>query len=237
MMRVASVLLVAVLLSTSVISGTFAKYTTQAGGTDDARVAKWGFKPTTISFEDLFKTTAEANKAVSGNTEDIIAPGTQGSASFGFTFGGENGITAPEVAYTFTVSTEGSLCDSFIAANKNIQWKLDNGDWGTYDALISAIKALAGDTSGSKQYTPNQLPAAFNTTGANTHTIYWQWLFEDTAQTPNIYYVNETSKAIATAAGDGITQMTQDQFDTFMGNMDELDDVSIAVTITATQVD
>ena len=42
MMRIASVLLVAVLISTCAISGTFAKYVTRAEGTDTARVAKWG---------------------------------------------------------------------------------------------------------------------------------------------------------------------------------------------------
>lgn len=42
MMRVASFLLVAVLISTSAISGTYAKYVTEGSGTDSARVAKWG---------------------------------------------------------------------------------------------------------------------------------------------------------------------------------------------------
>lgn len=42
MMRIASVLLIAVLLSTSVISGTFAKYVTSDGVADSARVAKFG---------------------------------------------------------------------------------------------------------------------------------------------------------------------------------------------------
>lgn len=41
-MRIASVLLIVTLLSTSVISGTFAKYTTEAEGSDSATVAKWG---------------------------------------------------------------------------------------------------------------------------------------------------------------------------------------------------
>lgn len=41
-MRIASVLLVAVLLSTSIISGTFAKYVTSDSVTDSARVAKFG---------------------------------------------------------------------------------------------------------------------------------------------------------------------------------------------------
>ena len=42
MMRLASVLLVLTLLSTSVISGTFAKYVTSDQASDTARVAKFG---------------------------------------------------------------------------------------------------------------------------------------------------------------------------------------------------
>ena len=42
MMRAASALLVAVLLTTSTISGTFAKYVTEKEVSDTARVAKWG---------------------------------------------------------------------------------------------------------------------------------------------------------------------------------------------------
>ena len=45
-MRAASGLLVAVLLTTCVISGTFAKYTSTSTGTDSARVARWGFNDT-----------------------------------------------------------------------------------------------------------------------------------------------------------------------------------------------
>ena len=42
MMRLASFLLVATLLTTSMISGTFAKYVTEGSASDSARVAKWG---------------------------------------------------------------------------------------------------------------------------------------------------------------------------------------------------
>ena len=54
MMRLASALLVAVLLSTCAISGTFAKYVTSSTGTDKARVAYWGWDaPAALDF-DLF---------------------------------------------------------------------------------------------------------------------------------------------------------------------------------------
>ena len=42
MMRLASAVLVCTLLTTSVISGTFAKYTSTSSASDNARVAKWG---------------------------------------------------------------------------------------------------------------------------------------------------------------------------------------------------
>ena len=50
MMRLASFLLVAVLISTSAISGTYAKYVTADEGTDTARVAKWGVEIEAESF-------------------------------------------------------------------------------------------------------------------------------------------------------------------------------------------
>ena len=92
MMRVASVLLVAVLLTTSVISGTFAKYVTTGSATDSARVAKFGVE---VKAEGtLFDKTylkASANTP-GGATEDgsdftgltvestndkVVAPGTK----------------------------------------------------------------------------------------------------------------------------------------------------------------
>ena len=77
MMRAASFLLVAVLLTTSVISGTFAKYVTTATGSDSARVAKWGV--TITANGEMFKTNYD-NTAISAVAEeDIVAPGTTGS--------------------------------------------------------------------------------------------------------------------------------------------------------------
>lgn len=212
MMRAASGLLVAVLLSTCAISGTFAKYTTSANGTDSARVAKWGFTGgSTITISDLFKNTYDTT--VKSST-DVIAPGTTGSAKFGFTYGGDGSVTAPEVAYKFNVSADGSSCASDIKSNTNIQWKLDGGEWGTWDQLITAIEALDGNKLNDK-YDPNTLPTKFNGTGENIHTVSWQWLFE--------------------TSGDDMN--TQDTTDTVMGNKDKLGEVTLKITVTATQID
>lgn len=210
-MRFASVILILTLLSTSVISGTFAKYVTKVEGTDTGRVATWGFVSeygtNEVQITDLFKTAYDKN--VQG-TADVIAPGTTNSASFAFKYAGQE--AAPEVAYTFAVSVEGSTVADDIKTNPNIQWRLDNGAWGTWDQLMASIKALSGDASGSKTYAAGELPTGFSKTTAN-HTIVWQWIFET---------ANDTD---------------QDELDTAMGNKADLDDVTIQITVTATQID
>ena len=67
MMRLASGLLVAVLMTTSMISGTFAKYVTTASASDNARVAKWGV-------------TLAANGLLYSEVYDDVANGNDGNA-------------------------------------------------------------------------------------------------------------------------------------------------------------
>ena len=236
MMRTASALLVATLLSTSVIAGTFAKYTTSAEGSDTARVAKWGFdRATTISLDNLFSKTytdTTNGQTVSAST-DVIAPGTSGSATFGFTYGGSNEATAPEVAYTFEVSTKGSSCADAIKNNKNIVWYLDDqvapavsdgdsgsAEAGSWDALISAIEALDGNVDGNK-YGPGTMPTAFydeTPNGAKTHKVSWEWKFNTDSNDSNVIAQEDTT-------------------DTNMGNAETLANVTLKITVTATQVD
>ena len=52
LMRLASLLLVLVLLTSSVISGTLAKYVMNASGSDSARVARFGVEISAVN--DLF---------------------------------------------------------------------------------------------------------------------------------------------------------------------------------------
>lgn len=209
MMRAASGLLVAVLLSTCAISGTFAKYTTSVSSSDKARVATWGFTQTSIDFADLFKTAYDQN--VQGNA-DVIAPGTTNSATFTFKYDGQE--TAPEVAYTFKVDTAGSAIADDIKNNPNIVWSLDGGAEGNWDTLLDNIKKLSGDDSGTKTYQPGELPTGF-TAADNVHTITWKWMFEK----------------------EGTGKDAQDVKDTAMGNKAQLDEVTLKITVTATQID
>lgn len=223
-MRAATLLMALTLMTSCFVGGTFAKYTTSSTGSDTARVAYWGFKDTasiTISdlFEDTYSNVVSAG-AIDG-VSNVIAPGTEGSADFAFAYTEHDAtvIKAPEVAYNFKVTVDAS-CDTAIKANTNIIWKLDgveaegdpadDNDDGTWDALIADIRALSGAEGGNATYAPGTLPAAFNAT-TNTHTIAWQWL------------IGENDAA--------------HQVDTAMGNALVLDDCSITITITATQLD
>lgn len=210
-MRLAMALVLLVLVTTSAVGGTFAKYTSSVNSQDSARVAKWGFKPESMDITDLFK---DAYTNVQGNPvgTNVIAPGTEGSETFVFAYK-EGTANAPEVAYTFTVDTTGSSCADAIKNNENIKWYLDDAGKTnplTWDQLLAAIELLSGDASGTKDYAPGELPTAF-TKDDDVHTIAWEWVFN--------------------------TSDAADEEDTAMGNADTLASVVVKITITATQKD
>ncbi len=222
MMRTASALLVATLLSTSIIAGTFAKYTTSTTGSDKARVAYWGFNQAASTTIDLFDDSYTNVK--SGNSDNVVAPGTEKTTTFAFGYDTKSDAegtaiaNAPEVAYTLTVNAEVTGSYTSLDNNPDFKWTLKKGDqdaveYSTVKELTDAIKALSGDASGSKQYTAGQLPTNF-TAADETYTVGWKWAFDDANKT-----------------------VAQDKTDTDMGNAATLDNINLTITITATQVD
>ena len=165
MMRLASALLVAVLLTTCAISGTFAKYVTEAYGTDQARVAKWGFEKTSLTL-DLFDQSYDGT-VVSNGSDNVIAPGTTKTCTIELI---PNTQAAPEVKYHFDANID------IVAANTNdtlfaqLDWKLGDGAWGTFADLKAAINAQY-----DKDYAANELPNDAN----KTITVSWRWNYSD----------------------------------------------------------
>ena len=116
-LRAASALLVLTLLTTSIIGGTFAKYTTSGIGTDSARVAKWGVTvnstsnafATEYNTDDTSVSGTIAKSVVTANGtgadgKKLVAPGTSGNLL-------ATSITGtPEVAVKVTTSAELKLC-------------------------------------------------------------------------------------------------------------------------------
>ena len=182
MMRIASVLLVAVLLSTCVISGTFAKYTTKATATDAARVAHWGFEePTAVTF-DLFK-HGDGNVIATVGDDDIIAPGTSASATLNLTFGDNGSIVAPEVAYNYSFAATATGSYNALDDNTNFVWTLGANEYQTFDQFAAAVAAMSEDVAAG------DLPAV------QSVTIGWEWKFveDDAANTTDTAMGNATT--------------------------------------------
>ena len=217
MMRLAAVLLIAVLLTTSVISGTFAKYVTTESGSDFARVAKWGVEIAAKSF-GMFETDYETDddgatftgdysvSAAAG--DDVLAPGTSGSfANIAIT-------GTPEVAVDVAIVATVAVSDNWIVDGDFYcpvvvtvgTEEISGLDYENATAFAAAIKAKIDGKS--KQYAPNtDLSAIYNTTNLD---LAWAWAFE----------------------GD-------DEKDTDLGDKAVAEDltISIGVAITVTQID
>ncbi len=229
MMRAASALLVAVLLTTCAISGTFAKYTTSASAEDSARVAKFGVQITANGsmFSKNYEAAADGNGMAtevkgsvdSSNTDNIFAPGTKGEMA-SMTLTGTPEVKV-EVTYAGTVdlgdnwlakqdkdSAESYYCPLKVTVGTTEMYGLD---YDSADAFEAAIKAAIDGTS--KQYAAlTDLSAQ----GADSLAISWEWAFEGENGTA----VNRTDYA-----------------DTYLGDAANKGNITIAVTTTVTQVD
>ena len=173
MMRIASVLLVAVLLSTCVISGTYAKYASEYTGESTARVAKWAFtfandvndEKNEFTF-DLFEYT-DASVDVNGaeDRDKVIAPGTTGSFALEIT-------NASEVSAKYKVTLEAENAD-----NIPIEYSLVGGesaqDWTQDITQLNVFKDKQ-----SNEIDNGFASIAYGET-ADTITVYWRWVFEN----------------------------------------------------------
>ena len=154
------------IIAVSLVSGTFAKYTSKANGSDTATVAKWSFNVTdsagtttdvagtevkTLTF-DIFSTLAnETNVAKTDGT--LIAPGTTGS----FKFDVEN---ASQVTAKYKV-------DYTIVNEKNVPLEFtttpdDEDSWSSDIASIN--QAFENIAIGATD---------------ETTVIHWRWAFTD----------------------------------------------------------
>ena len=144
------------LVSLSLVSGTWAKYTSTVSGTDTAKVAKWAWtyngtaltaSPSALTF-NLLETRYDNDHA--SNEEDVkaglIAPGTSGSFTLEF-------VNNSEVTANYAVS---------FVVNENgvpLEWSTDGSTWSTDLANIAATKLTMEG-------------------GNKTETIHWRWAFD-----------------------------------------------------------
>ena len=233
MMRIASVLLIAVLLTTSAVSGTYAKYVTSGTGTDSARVAKWGVT-VTADFSDLFTERYDTHVNWNGDTDgdsvvssevntDVVAPGTDGTLA-NFTVNGQ-----PEVDVNVSYKAELTLSN----------WYADTDNDGMYDDEYCPIVIIVNGTSYSAETISDletKVEEAITNAAANYNAgtglsdvvpddlnVSWKWHF------------------VGGAEGGTGPDFQKDEFDTDLGNYAKHENnpptISLTVTCTVTQVD
>ena len=226
MMRLASVLLIAVLMSTCAISGTFAKYVTSDSANDSARVAKWGVTVTGTGeyFADAYEThdgvyTGAQSVITSGAAGDaLVAPGTFKSDVATIVIGGK-----PEVATRVTMIGDVEIGDKWVVGTEfycpiivtirdkagNVKAEINGLTYSDADAFETAIETYINNFS--QDYDPNvNLSAEDN----SVISISWSWPFSTSAAND----VKDTALGDAAAAGNAAT-------------------ISISVSCTVTQID
>ncbi len=149
-MRAASALMVATLLTTGVLSGTYAKYTTQRSGSDAARVAKWGVvlqvdgslygdkygKGTNIPSDEKTGISVKTEQTTNADAvKNAVAPGTRCAEGLKFSMNG-----SPEVS------------TRLIATLKAQNMYLKKG---TYALMVKASSVTEKNWKADTYYTKN----------------------------------------------------------------------------------
>lgn len=218
MMRTASGLLVATLLTTSVISGTFAKYTTKATGSDSARVAKFGVEIDAkggMFAEEYDTDDADVARAgvitksvitsgESGGVKDVVAPGTKGVLA-NATISGTPEV-AVHVGYEPTLTLDGwkladgsEYCPIVFTVGNETYGLTGMKDADGYEVTnksntITDLKAAV--ETAIKEYSANYAPKTdLNTIGTNGYVhVSWNWAFDNSADENDTYLGNQAAK-------------------------------------------
>lgn len=149
MMRLASTLMVAVLMTTCTISGTYAKYVTSAEAADSARVAKWGVIVEATGSLYGEKYASDTSKITASEEDDVVsvwgkqytalnnvvAPGTQSDEGFHFAINGK-----PEVDSLVTMDIEHQ--NVFLAK-------------GSYGVMVEVLDVSQDNFVADKYYVKN----------------------------------------------------------------------------------
>lgn len=221
--RLSAILLVLTLLSTCVISGTFAKYTTSDNASDTVRVAKWGITVTATDDGAEGKSVLDTNDGLNethistAQTLKLMAPGTKGNlvnvdvngkpevsvnVKYDLTLELTNWkILNPAVEYcplVFTVKF-GTETKTFALTGT-----IADVQTGTIAELIAAIKGYVESKNGN--YDPET-----NFDGLLDLNISWEWAYSTSAD--------------------------NDVKDTALGDLSTAPQLSIQVVTTLTQID
>lgn len=211
--KFAIIVLALTMIALILVSGTYAKYTSEFEATSNARVAKWSFKVNnkdiatseaqelTINLFETIKDTTDAEEV--GSNESDVKAGTAAQA-----------IIAPGTAGEFTISVQNL---SEVTAKAEIafdvtttlplEFKVGNGEW----------KAASSFTGDAAKVTLATL--AMEQATATDTVVQWRWKYNSGAISGGKSTENATGDAADTALGVAGTATA-----------------AVKVTVTATQV-
>lgn len=236
-MRLASALLVLTLLSTCMISGTFAKYVTAEEGSDVARVAKFGVNIVVDGelFSETYKDFPATDNSITvqsfGEVEDVknlVAPGTK-SKTGGLNFS-VTGTPEVDVRVYFDTTDLGTDADNdvFLKANTyKDPTTSDPDDTFTLDGNYYPVKYVLKKNNEViiQNATLAELKEKLNTysfdveantdlaTAIGTYTIEWAWAYGEPSEVGEIKVVDEDRADtvlgnLAAGTFDGLTKGT-----------------------------
>lgn len=241
-MRVAGLLLALVLVTSCFVGGTFAKYVTYGGGTDHARVAKFGVTVTATGNDTIFATKYDkatgapaaltAQYSVeSSDTAKVVAPGTKNENCLTVSVTGKPEV-AVEVDYDALVNLTGKweykytdnqgtehtefYCPLVIKVGENT---FKGTAYSSVQEFTAAVAKAITDLSAV-------YPAGTDLNGSASKgfNVSWEWPFE----------VKDT---------DGKVDHDTDMKDTYLGNQaatltgTDVPSVIIQAGVTVTQID
>lgn len=155
------------LVSLTLVSSTWAKYTSTVEGTDSATVAKWEWnykgakiESGTVSF-DLFTTILDTkdSNAETDVAANLIAPGTKGSFEFSL-----QNLSEVNATYSVTFSSELVGGTGYLPIVFTL--KDSGGNVIASDTQLSAFNAELLEVEAN-------MGAA-----ADTYTVEWEWVYE-----------------------------------------------------------
>ena len=197
MLKIAAILLVAVLLTTCAISATFAKYVTTKSldANQNARVAKWGV---TVDFTgngaddavEMFKTQYTKDSAIVVLSDNrVVAPGTANDNALTVTIKG-----TPEVAVAVTSTLKVELANWTVDLDGDgnretdympVKFYIAHGSDPRQEITVSDLNNylstdLAAEIMGGAAFiAPAEgAPITLN----KTFTISWEWDYEASAE-------------------------------------------------------
>ena len=207
MLKIAAILMVAVLLTTCAISSTFAKYTTGDESSDSARVAKFGVEVTTdistlfatdykdspvVASADPVVTVTDDNTTVRAS-QDAVAPGTKNLLSVASKITGSPEVDV-KIVYTATLTLTGwTLSDATtkycpviftvgnatygIAGMKDSNGQAPTNEVTDLAALKTAVEGAIAAYS-SVEVQANTDLTTIGAAGSSTLAIGWEWAFD-----------------------------------------------------------